>query len=71
MITCAAPLSCSLLQCRPTAVQKLAASFLRSDAVQVTIGSHDLAASHSIKQVRGTTGGKGMRTTERKGTRTT
>ena len=35
----------------PTAVQKLAAAFL-SFPIKVTIGSQDLAASHSITQVR-------------------
>jgi ATP-dependent RNA helicase DBP3 len=35
----------------PTAVQKLAANFL-STPVKVTIGSQDLAASHTITQVR-------------------
>lgn len=34
----------------PQAVQKLAASFLRSDAIKVNVGSQDLAASHTIKQ---------------------
>jgi len=35
----------------PTAVQKLAANFLCSSAIKVTVGSQDLAASHSISQV--------------------
>ena len=35
----------------PQAVQKLASAFLSSNAVKVTIGSQDLAASHTIQQV--------------------
>ena len=38
----------------PPAIQKLASEFL-AEPVRVTVGSQDLSASHSVKQVRPTT----------------
>ncbi len=37
----------------PPAIQKLASEFL-AEPVRVTVGSQDLSASHSVKQVRPT-----------------